>query len=128
MKAKAAELIPTEEQEQRTVVEWLELHDILFAAIPNGGHRRKVTAAILKGQGVKPGVPDLLIFTKPPKYPHYRGVAIEMKRRKDGTLSRYQEGWLAALESEDWLSRICLGADEAIELLEHLGYGRRHEI
>src|SRR5579859_5739990 len=34
-----ANLLPTEEQEQRALVQWLEMRGILFYNVPNGGMR-----------------------------------------------------------------------------------------
>lgn len=82
--------LPTEEDEQRAVVEWMTWHHLCFAAIPNGGYRRPIEAAIFKGQGVQSGVPDLLIFDAPPTDIGYRGAAIEMKRQKGGRVSDEQ--------------------------------------
>lgn len=45
-------------------------------AIPNGGHRGKITAAILKAEGVKPGVSDLLL---PLRRQGFAGLWLEMK-------------------------------------------------
>lgn len=53
----------TEEQIQRQLLGWLKAvcpRAIVFA-VPNGEHRNKITAAKLKGQGVLPGAPDLVI-------------------------------------------------------------------
>lgn len=41
---------------------------------PNGGNRDYVTAAIMRSQGVRSGVPDVLIFSVPPRAPGARGV------------------------------------------------------
>ncbi|ADU50156.1 VRR-NUC domain-containing protein [Thermaerobacter marianensis DSM 12885] len=117
--------IPTEDEEQRVVVQWLQLHGILFAHVPNGGYRRRVEAAIFRGLGVQPGVPDLLIFDPPPAAPDRRGVALELKRRQGGRLTEPQRQWLEALRARGWYATVCRGADEAIETLERLGYGRR---
>ena len=38
---------------------WPEL--TLMHAIPNGGHRNKITAARLKAEGVRAGVPDICL-------------------------------------------------------------------
>lgn len=53
-----------EDQLQKALVEYLDLAlppDALCFAIPNGGKRIKVLAAILKATGVKKGIPDLCI-------------------------------------------------------------------
>jgi len=119
------EIIPTEDQEQKVVAQWLDLHKIKYAAIPNGGLRNKIVAAKLVGQGVKRGVPDLLIFDPPPASPKRTGLAIEMKRTKGGTVSDDQKEWLVALEERNWITQVCKGATEAIRLLETLGYGKQ---
>jgi len=49
----------------------------LLHAIPNGGARDRVTAGRLKGEGVKPGVSDLML---PVARGGYHGLYIEMKR------------------------------------------------
>lgn len=53
----------TEDQIQRQLLGWLKAvcpRAIVFA-VPNGEHRSKITASRLKGQGVLPGAPDLVI-------------------------------------------------------------------
>lgn len=124
MAARRAAWVPTEDQEQRVVVQWLEMHGVLFAHVPNGGYRRPVEAAIFRGLGVQPGVPDLLIFDPPPLADGYCGTAIELKRRQGGRLTPRQREWLEALRRRRWYTAVCRGADEAIRTLERLGYHR----
>ena len=48
---------------QRTIVQHLETRGVpglVWFAVPNGGYRRPVEAAIMKGLGVKAGVPDVI--------------------------------------------------------------------
>ena len=54
---------PTEDQIQRELLGWLKAvcPNALVFAVPNGEHRNKRTAAKLKGQGVLPGAPDLVV-------------------------------------------------------------------
>lgn len=57
MKHKESEL-------QSACVTWFRYRyprEVLFA-IPNGGHRNKITAKILKGEGVLAGVADLFLM------------------------------------------------------------------
>ena len=115
---------PSEEQEQIALAQWLDIHKINFFHPPNGGHRNVVVAAKLKAQGVKPGVPDVMIVDPPPNYPNNVGTAIELKRRKGGTVSDKQTQWLTILQERGWAVAVCKGATEAIEFLESLGYGR----
>ena len=117
--------IPTEEQEQVALAQWLDLHKINWFHVPNGGDRNLLVAKKLKAQGVKKGVPDIIIVDKPPANPCFSGVAIELKRRDGGKLGKDQKEWLATFARNDWYAEVCHGAGEAIELLENLGYGRR---
>lgn len=61
-------------------------------AIPNGGARDPVTAARLKAEGVKPGVPDLFLPVAKWLSPSYafHGLYIEMKKGKSGRQSKEQ--------------------------------------
>ena len=82
----------------------------LMHAIPNGGKRDIRTAAKLKAEGVKPGVPD--IFLPVPRGGKH-GLYIELKRRKGGTVSAAQEAWIRALMHQGYVCTVCHGADEA---------------
>ncbi|MFH1568515.1 MAG: VRR-NUC domain-containing protein [Gemmatimonadota bacterium] len=105
---------------QRTVCQWLEANGVLYCHVPNE-RAQGLQRQILAGLGVKPGVPDLLIFTPPPSATG-RGVAIEMKAPL-GRASSQQLRWINDLEHAGWLARVCRGCDEAIAWLEFLGYG-----
>lgn len=118
-------LVPTEEQEQATLADWLNLHGLLWLHIPNEGlhhvaYRRKQARL-----GLRAGAPDILIFDPPPAHPSSPGVAIELKRVKGGRVRPQQLAWLEELRDRGWFARVCYGAGEAIEWLETLGYGRR---
>ena len=111
---------PTEEQEQAAIFQWAALMQgqypelRLLHHIPNGGQRNKATAARLKAQGVKPGVPDIFL---PVSRRGYHGLYIELKRKKGGQLSEHQKEWLDALFKEGYLAVRCDGADEAIGII-----------
>ena len=116
---------PTEAQHQEALFEFLarlEQRDpraALIFHVPNGGARHKATAARLKAQGVRPGVPDVLA----PIAAHgHHGLALELKRR-GGRLAAHQEAWLDALEAQGWR---CVVAwqweDAAREILVYLGH------
>jgi len=107
----------SEHDEQVAVCQYLDLLKIVYCAVPNGGQRHKAVAVKLKMEGVKAGVPDLLLFTPAGGY---RGIAIEMKDVKSGRLSTYQKKWKEDLESCGWLSVVCHGADEAIKVIKQL--------
>lgn len=119
------EIIPTEEQEQLALVQWLELHEIRYTHVPNEGKHKVQYRAKQKRLGVKPGVPDILIFDRPPLYPENVGVAIELKRQKGGRVTPEQIAWLEDLKARGWAVAVCRGAMEAIRFLQELGFGGR---
>ena len=114
---------PPEEMEQIALVQWLELHKIKYTHVPNEGKHKVQYRVKQKRLGVKSGVPDLLIFDPPPNYPDNVGTAIELKRRKGGSVSQEQTAWLNILQERGWTVAVCKGAGKAIEFLEELGYG-----
>jgi hypothetical protein len=79
---------PTEDAEQVDLARWLASRKIRWAHVPNGGKRDMVTAARLKQQGVKPGVPDVLVFDPPPEHPDRIGAAVELKCRDGKSVLR----------------------------------------
>ena len=106
---------PLEEDEQIKLAEYLDYNNYCWCHVPNGGARHPATGAKMKKQGVKPGVPDVLIFD------HVgicNGVAIELKRQKGGKLRETQVEWLDKLDARGWYTTVCHGADEAIDWLE----------
>ena len=115
---------------QVAVAELLDHLGWLWCHPPNGGARNAVTGARLKREGVKPGVPDVLIFedwedyeTKvgPAKdwWAQGHGVAIELKHGK-GRVSPKQREWLEGLEARGWLVRECRTLDEVLAAIAHV--------
>ena len=121
---------PLERDEQAAIASWLDLvvGEHGWCHVPNGGSRHRGEAARLTSQGVKAGVPDLLIFRRSPTHPEARGIAIEMKRRrgsaKSGKTIDGQRAWALALEAEGWITTTAKGWDEARAFLETMGFGR----
>jgi len=110
--------VPTEFEEQCKLAEYLDQKGYCWCHVPNGGNRDAVTGAKMKKQGVKPGVPDVLIFDVPDN--RHKGVAIELKRKKGGQLQESQGKWLTKLKYNNWLTKVCHGADKAIDWLEQI--------
>ena len=108
---------PTEFQEQKKLAEYLDMKGYCWCHVPNGGNRDVVTGAKMKKQGVKPGVPDVLIFDSPDD--RHNGVAIELKRQKGGQVRDSQVQWITELGKRNWYVKVCNGADEAINWLEN---------
>ena len=91
--------------------------EMLFA-IPNGGHRHKATAAKMKAEGVKRGVPDL--FLAVPRG-NWHGLFIEMKYGKNKPTA-HQFRWLEKLAALGYKVAICYGCTDAKNMiLDYLG-------
>ena len=111
-----------EHQEQKALVEWYAFafpayKEFLFA-IPNGAYLGKeeltriITMKKLKAEGLKTGVPDLMLALPSITY---HGLFIEMKKTgstwKDVT--KDQKGYLARLSKVGYKAIACGGFDDA---------------
>ena len=109
----------TESGEQKLLFEWAALAERghpelkLLHAIPNGGWRHAKTAAGLKAEGVKAGVPDLCL---PVPRGGYHGLYIELKSAK-GRLGKRQKEWLEMLGRNGYLAVACYGFEDARGLI-----------
>lgn len=122
----------SETSEQMCLVRELRRAGVLFTAVPNGGLRvgrnGQGGGGSLKAQGVRDGVPDILIFDRPPSAPpgvDYRvqwahdgqmavrssrtvwpcgpvGVALEMKRDGARVLKRDGTHNTSVVSDEQW--------------------------
>lgn len=114
-------LIPTEEDEQIAVFDWIACAENQYPAlklcfhIANGGKRTITEAKRFKAMGVKAGVPDLFL---PVPRGRYHGLWIEMKRTQDGKVSENQKWWIGALNSLGYSAQVAYGAEQAIRQLE----------
>lgn len=82
--------------------------------VPNGGKRDKATAVALKRQGVKAGVPDIVL---PVARGRYHGLYIELKVGKNRTTDN-QRRWLAFLRQQGYFTAVCYGWQAAAEVTE----------
>lgn len=108
----------TESQEQIVVIDYCRYKRIPIFHIPNGGSRNRIEAANLKRQGVKPGVPDLML---PVAKQGYHGLFIEMKVGYNKP-TKNQERWIELLRKNGYLAKTCWGAKEAIDLITNYMY------
>jgi hypothetical protein len=116
--------VPTEDQEQAWLAQYLDVLGLVWWHTPNGGHRDVRVARKLMGQGVKAGVPDVVIVSRPPLCPDARGIGIELKRQKGGVVSEAQKAMIARLEGEGWKCVVARGWQEAAEwLARECGWG-----
>ena len=89
-------------------------------AIPNGGYRDKITAAKLKAEGVKSGVPDLCLLVR--RGSHAASLWIELKRPKSadksaGKARDSQNEWIMQARSQGHAAMICIGWEHARDMI-----------
>lgn len=108
----------SEASQQSAIFCWAALPEVraqypqlkwLFA-VPNGGQRDKITGGRLKAQGVKAGVPDLML---PVVCGGYHGLWIELKKDWKSKPTKEQIEWLNYLQSAGYCANVCNGWIEA---------------
>jgi hypothetical protein len=111
-----------EDDLQRAIISHLDLRLVSGAtywATPNGGQRNRITAALLKAAGAKPGIPDIFIV--------YQGrlYGLELKVGRNG-LSPAQRACHQQLTAAGATIETATGIDAALDVLEnkwHLLWG-----
>lgn len=107
---------PTEEQMQTQLFQLKRLHEGQYPllrwlhAIPNGGYRRPGEAGRFKAAGVESGVPDIEL---PVPMRGYHSLRIELKRGRDGKLSKNQVEWVEGLRELGHCVQVCYSLDAA---------------
>lgn len=101
---------PLEADEMRALTKLLDATELLWCHVPNERVSTARTIRWHRARGLKPGVPDVLIFSPRGQY---RGLAIELKRAHGGRVSDDQVAWYRALEACGWRTAVCYGAAEA---------------
>ena len=108
-----------EATEQERVINWATFYakdfpelDLLYH-VPNGGSRNQLEAANLKRQGVKAGVPDLVL---PVSRQQFHGLYVEMKWGKNKTTDK-QDWWLEQLRQQGYKTAVCWSAEEAMDVI-----------
>jgi len=106
-------MIPTEEQEQIAVVQYMELRHLSYWHTPNSTYTKSWSVKNRNTRlGVKAGIPDLFVIINNKLY------AIEMKRIKGGVVSQYQKDWITKLNNAGIETIIAKGAQEAINFID----------
>ena len=113
----------SESSDQIALFEWAALMQerlpelALLSHYPSGGKRDKVTAARLKAEGVRAGIPDLWL---PCARLGYHGLYIELKV-PGGRVSDKQQWWIDALREQGYRVTVCWQwLDAAAELEQYL--------
>lgn len=112
----------TEHDEQVALFQWAALNEdrypelALLYANPLGGKRPPRTAARMKAEGARAGVPDI---TLPVARHGYHGLYIEMKYGRNTTTPE-QDWWLNQLRQQRYDTAICYCFEDARDAI--LGY------
>jgi VRR-NUC domain len=116
----------SEHQEQSLVIDWCHGHLVLdprlklIFAIPNGlWAKNKSVAAKAVAEGLKKGVPDLLL---PIASQGFYGLFIEMKKSTNSSTSAAQKQWHKDLRKQGYRCEVCKGREQAIAVIvDYLG-------
>lgn len=123
--------LPSERMIQRSILHMCGtcFRDVLIIHVPNGAHLAGNSTArfkqigALKGDGFKPGVPDLLCLWSP-----CDGCFIEVKRPKLGRLSEEQKAMQQKLIDLCWPVATVTSLEEAYAFLSQCGAPRSAEL
>lgn len=107
--------LPSEDDEQATFVQYLELKGLKYSAIPNSTYTTSWSQKAKNTRtGLRAGLPDMLVIV------NKQVIFIEMKRVKGGVLSPAQKDWIEALNQTNCPAYVCAGAEQAIKLVESM--------
>lgn len=85
----------------------------MLFAVPNGGRRDVIGASILKKEGQRNGVSDLMLAVPRGKY---HGLFLELKTAK-GVLSPAQNQFLADASAQGYAAYACHSFDDAVRII-----------
>ena len=115
---------PLEHDEQVELFEWADAAQgehpelCMLFAIPNGGARHPAVAAQLKAEGVKAGVPDIMLAVARGRW---HGLFVELKRAdRSNHATSAQRAWMEMLRRYGYSAVVCYGATDAINAI--MGY------
>lgn len=118
-----AAILPTERSVQREILKMCGqcfphtiIHHSAVTRLVGSDKQRGMQMGAMKGDGFKPGFPDLVIL-----WAHNTGIFLEVKRPKTGKLSDAQIAMHTALEAIGWPVAVVTSADEAFEFLRQRG-------
>lgn len=94
-------------------------------AIHNQGHGDAIRGGRAKAEGVKAGVPDIMlpVTQRGPDVIFCAGLCIELKRpkaeKRQGVASEKQFDWLAYLNDEGYIAVVCYGWEHAATTIQN---------
>lgn len=112
----------TEHEEQKMLIKWWSMSctkfgipEVCLFAVPNAAKRSMKIASMLKAEGMRSGIPDLILAV--PRCGKH-GLFIEMKKTKGGRLSDNQEEILAIFSEQGYETQVCRGFESAKTVIE----------
>ena len=93
---------------------------IEFFSVPNEGKRSKITGALLKAMGLRPGAVDMVLITRPPAFPDKHAV-FEFKT-ETGRIEPEQRDTHAVMRGEGWVVIVPRTIPEFHDGLKLLGF------
>ena len=103
-----------EYQLQKAVCKYLDLQNVLYCGSMGGNYQAHMSVRIrAKNSGYKRGFPDLFIYEPKGKW---HGLAIELKVGYNRA-NKEQLYWRNELNKRGYVSEICNGIDEALEVI-----------
>ena len=93
---------------------WRSAPDLFAFHVPNGGYRSPVEAMVLKGLGVTPGVPDIIIV-------HAGKIFCLELKAEHGRVTPAQLDCHERMERAGAVVGVAVGIDQAIAWLEEHG-------
>jgi len=111
-------LVPKEAQIQRAIIDRLRFLGVLAVHVANEGKRSERAGARLKGEGMRPGWPDLAC------YQDGRHALLEVKRPgyRPSSVSDNQRACHALLDEHGFPVAIVTSQDEAVDALRMAGF------
>jgi hypothetical protein len=111
----------SESSHQIFIFQVLELNEREFPflkfvyAVPNGGHRHPATAGRMKAEGVRKGVPDIVL---PVPNTYYHGAYFELKKDAKCRATPEQKEFIEFVKSQGYYADVCYGADDVLDRIE----------
>lgn len=104
----------SEYQIQKTVCDWLDLHNVFYHSIPNEAANNAIKGRHLKATGLKKGASDLKIAEA---HHHFIGMYLELKNEK-GFVRPEQTEFFRRAEKAGHFTAAAWSVDEAIDIIK----------
>ena len=106
----------TEANFQIAIAKYLDAKKVTWCHVPNGIYSNPINISKFKKQGLKPGIPDVLIFESDGRN-FWDGFAVELKIGNNKP-NQNQIRWMQKLNQHGWLCVWCNDLDSAIDAID----------